>query len=101
MNNNKNNQVLVPNLSAKKMVDVKPLFDINSDMGFDGAAETIDDAIKQMIVYAEPGFDLYDHSNTFVNLYRIRDMFKTISECNEPISDKDKHDSRWVPKNSK
>ena len=83
-----NNQILVADARSKKMVDVKPLFDIEDMFGYKLAEEIIDEAIRHITIWTDPEFDLSRLNNLYVHLYIIRDMFKTISECNVPIIDK-------------
>ena len=58
------------------MVNVPPLFWILQAMGFDGAFEIIDEAIKTILVYGNPDFPIEANSELFVNIYLIRDAFK-------------------------
>lgn len=69
--------VLIPKTTT--MVNVAPLLWISFAMGFDGAFDVIDEAIKRIIIYSDSDSMLEGDGYLFSNLYEIRDAFKDLN----------------------
>lgn len=71
--------IWVLNPGTNTMINVQPLFWILEAMGFDGAFDVIDEAIKRIIIYSDSDSMLEGDSFLFSNLYEIRDAFKDLN----------------------
>lgn len=78
--------IMVLNPFTKKLVNVKPLFDLDGD--FEEAYNNIDKAIYTIVVRCN--FDEYGNAvkDALWGLYQIRDMFKDLMECEISMPEK-------------
>ena len=78
--------IMVLNPFTKKLVNVKPLFDLDGD--FEEAYNNIDNAIYTIVVRCN--FDEYGNAvkDALWGLYQIRDMFKDLMECEISMPEK-------------
>jgi hypothetical protein len=81
MNQNEN-VVMAQNPYNKKLVNVLPLFDLQSTIGFEEAKEELDNVIKLLVCNAnfEPDF-LPSLQASCSTLYELRDLFGRLQEC--------------------
>lgn len=70
--------IWVLNPGTDTMINVQPLFWILEAMGFDGAFDVIDEAIRTILVYGNPDFPIEPNCDLFVNIYQIRQAFKDL-----------------------
>ena len=78
--------IMVLNPFTKKLVNVKPLFDLDGD--FEDSYNRIDNAIYTIVVrcnFVEYGNAVKD---ALWGLYQIRDMFKDLMECEISMPEK-------------
>ena len=78
--------IMVLNPFTKKLVNVKPLFDLDGD--FEESYNRVDNAIYTIVVRCN--FDEYGNAvkDALWGLYQIRDMFKDLMECEISMPEK-------------
>ena len=79
---------MVLNPRINKLINVKPLLDFDVETGFAEAYETLDKAIKTIVVRCN--FEVYgaDIQEQLYGLYNIRDLFNDLSECKISMPEK-------------
>ena len=78
--------VMVLNPNTNKLVNIKPLFDLDGD--FEEAYNNIDKAIYTIVVRCN--FDEYGNAvkDTLFYLFNVRNMFKDLMECEISMPEK-------------
>ena len=79
---------MVLNQQTNKLMNVKPLLVYDVETGFDEAYETLDEAIKTIVTRCD--FEIYGIyiKEQLYGLFKIRDLFKDLSECKISMPEK-------------
>ena len=79
---------MVLNPQTNKLMNVKPLLVYDIETGFDEAYEVVDEAIKTIVTRCD--FEIYGIyiKEQLYELFKIRDLFKDLSECKISMPEK-------------